>query len=536
MIILGIHGGFNVHQHDPSAALIIDGKLHTVIEEERLLRVKGCNGILPIESVRTCLSNAKLSLKDVDYVVLDGETHDNIKERTKDWLKHHFGFSPKIVVVNHQLAHLSSAYYQSGFKNAMCISYDAWGDRLSGAVAVGNKDSLNIISKIPGDNSLGVFYSTMTSFLGFKPNDDEYKVMGLAPYGKPDYDLSFFLRSNKNSFFCDNSYFRKRISGTEYEQFYSEKLIKKLGIPRKKNDLITKKYLNIAASAQKCLEDVAISFITKVFKKTKQENLCLAGGVALNCSLNGKIAKLPFIKNLFIQPAASDRGLALGSALYLANKLGDKIQKIDNVFYGPKINRNLIKQSLDLSGIKYKKLNYPSETAADIIADNKVLGWFQDNSEFGPRALGNRSILANPANKKMKNIVNTKIKFREEFRPFAPSVLEEEYDKIFELDYPSPFMTIACNVKKKWKEKLPSTTHINGTARVQTVNKKFNKKYYELIKKFKKNTGVPVVLNTSFNIKGQPIVEKPLEAISTFAGSGLDCLIIDDYMLVKNKK
>ena len=535
MIILGIHGGFNVHQHDPSAALIIDGKLHTVIEEERLLRVKGCNGILPIESVRTCLNNAKINLKDVDYIVLDGKTHQDIKERTKDWLKHHFGFCPKIKVVNHQLAHLSSAYFQSGFENALCISYDAWGDRLSGAVAVGNKDSLNIISKIPGDNSLGVFYSTMTSFLGFKPNDDEYKVMGLAPYGKSNFDLSFFLKSTNEGFFCDNSYFRKRISGTEYEQFYSQKLIKKLGVPRKKNDPFSKKYLDIAASTQKCLEEVAISFIKKMYEKTKQQNLCLAGGVALNCSLNGKIAKLPFIKNIFIQPAASDRGLALGSALYLANKLGDKIEKINNVFYGPKINKDSIKKSLDLVGINYKKLNYPSETAANLITDNKVIGWYQDRSEFGPRALGNRSILANPANKNMKNIVNKKIKFREEFRPFAPSVLEEKYNEIFDLDNASPFMTIACNVNSNWKKKIPSTTHINGTARVQTVNKKFNKKYYDLIKNFQKNTNIPVVLNTSFNIKGQPIVEKPLEAISTFAGTGLDCLIIEDYMLVKNK-
>ena len=180
-------------------------------------------------------------------------------------------------------------------------------------------------------------------------------------------------------------------------------------------------------------------------------------------------------------------------------------------------------------------MNYPSETAANLIADNKVVGWYQDRSEFGPRALGNRSILANPANKDMKNIVNKKIKFREEFRPFAPSVLEEEYNEIFDLDNASPFMTIACNVRSNWKKKIPSTTHVNGTARVQTVNKKFNKKYYDLIKNFQKKTNIPVVLNTSFNIKGQPIVEKPLEAISTFAGSGLDCLIIDDFMLQKIK-
>ena len=251
----------------------------------------------------------------------------------------------------------------------------------------------------------------MTSFLGFKPNDDEYKVMGLAPYGKSNIDLSFFLKSTKEGFLCDNSYFRTRISGTEYEQFYSQKLINKLGVPRKKNDPISKKYLDIAASTQKCLEDVAISFIKKIYEKTKQQNLCLAGGVALNCSLNGKIAKLPFIKNIFIQPAASDRGLALGSALYLANKVGEKIEKINNVFYGPKINKYSIKQSLDLAGINYKKLNYPSETAANLIADNKVVGWYQDRSEFGPRALGNRSILQSRT-KNAKNL-NLKVKFRE---------------------------------------------------------------------------------------------------------------------------
>ncbi len=534
MIILGIHGGFNVHQHDPSAALIINGKVHTVIEEERLLRIKGCNGILPIESIRACLNNANIKITDVDYVTLDGETYDDIINRTSDWIKHHFGYSPKIKVINHQLAHLSSAFFQSGFKNTMCISYDAWGDRLSGAIAIGkNGNNLNVIKKIPGTNSLGVFYSTMTSFLGFKPNEDEYKVMGLAPYGKSSYDLSFFLKIIKNGYLCDNSYFRKRLSGTEYEQFYSDKLIQKLGKPRKKYEKINKKYLNIAASTQKFLEDAAISLIKYAHSITKQENLCLAGGVSLNCSLNGKIAQLPFIKNLFIQPAASDRGLALGSALYLANELGDKINKIDHVFYGPKISKDTIKKNLDLSGIKYKKLNYPSETAADLISENKVIGWYQGRSEFGPRALGNRSILANPGNKKMKDIVNKKIKFREEFRPFAPSVMSDSYKDVFDLKSESPFMTIACKVKDGWGKKIPSTTHINGTARVQTVSRKFNSKYHSLLEKFNKNTGLPVVLNTSFNIRGQPIVEKPLDAVATFAGSGLDCVIIENYLLIK---
>lgn len=534
MIILGIHGGFNVHQHDPAAALVIDGKVHTVIEEERLLRIKGCNGILPVESMRACLNNANLKINDVDYIVLDGETYEDIKNRTKDWIKHHFGYSPKIVVINHQLAHISSAFFQSGFTNAMCLSYDAWGDRLSGALAIGtNKNKLKVIDEIPGTNSLGVFYSTMTSFLGFKPNEDEYKVMGLAPYGNSNYDLSFFLKPKSNGYFCDNSYFRKRLSGSEYEQFYSEKLIKKLGNPRKKNDPISKKYLDIAASAQKHLEDAAISLIKYAHKKTNQTNLCLAGGVSLNCSLNGKISDLPFIKNFFIQPAASDRGLALGSALYLANQLGDKIKKIDHVFYGPKNSNDNIKKNLDLCGMKYKKLNYPDETAANLISDNKVIGWFQGRSEYGPRALGNRSILANPGNKNMKSIVNRKIKFREEFRPFAPSVINEDYKDIFNLKSESPYMTIACEVKKKWRSKLPSTTHINNTARVQTVCYNFNNKYYNLLKKFKKNTGLPVVLNTSFNIRGQPIVEKPIEAISTFAGSGLDHVIIGNYILSK---
>jgi carbamoyltransferase len=536
MYVLGIHGGVTINQHDAAACIFKNGKLVVAIEEERLTRIKSSNGMMPVMSVRACLKEANLNIKNINYVTVIGKTYKDIKKRTAEWFFHHFGHSPIIKVVDHQLAHASSAFYHSDFKRSAIITYDAWGDRLSGLLAVGDKKKgIKIYKKITASNSLGAFYSAMTSFLGFKPNEDEYKVMGLAPYGKNTFDLSFFCKPHGKFFYCNTKYFKERNNSTVYEQFYSKELIKKLGKPRLKDQKIVQKYKNIACSTQYTLEESAINLIKNFCKLTNEKNICFAGGVALNCTLNGRIIQENYIKKIFIQPAASDRGLALGGAMYFLSQKKIKIQKIKNVFFGPNYSKKNILEALKISGLNFIKIKNAPLLAAKLLASGKILGWYQGRSEFGPRALGNRSILANPSLKWMKNKINKKIKFREEFRPFAPSVLIDKSKELFNIKYPSPFMTATFDVKNNWSKKIPATTHINNTARVQTVSINENKKFYNLIKNFYKITGVPCVLNTSFNIRGQPIVETPFDALATFAANGVDCLIIDDYYLKKNK-
>ena len=534
MNILGIHGGVTVNQHDAGAALIRDGQLVCFIEEERLIRVKSATGVLPVQSIWACLKEANLTIRDIDLIAVPGETYEDIFERTKEWIIHHFGYAPPVELINHQTAHRASAFYYSGFDSAMCLSYDAYGDGISGALATASvKYGVKVLETLPRTNSLGVFYATMTSFLGFKPGEDEYKVMGLAPYGKPNVDLSFFCRPTSEGYISDPQFFRNRLDGTQYEQFYSNKLIQRIGEPRRKGEPITEFYKNIAASTQDALEKSALSLVTHLYQLTKQTTLCIAGGVALNCSVNRELAKLPFIENLFIQPSASDRGLALGCALYASAQNGVQIKQLNHVFYGPSYLNGVIEQAITLSGFSAKTLDDPSATAADLLEKGKIIAWFQGRSECGPRALGHRSILADPGIPGMKDEINKRVKFREEFRPFAPSVIEEEYQSLFHLKAPSPYMTIACDVKNGWGNRIPATTHVNNTARVQTVNKNVDPLYHSLIKQLFINTGRPAVLNTSFNIQGQPIVETPLQAISTFAGCGIDNLIIGNYLISK---
>ena len=537
MNILGIHGGVTINQHDAGAALIRDGELVCFVEEERLLRVKSPRGVLPIESIAACLKEAGLSMHDIDLIALPGETYADISERTQSYLKHHFGFSPRIQAINHQTAHLASAFFPSNFENAMCLSYDAYGDRLSVAMGSANQENgLSIIETRPHENSLGMFYATITSFLGFIPGEDEYKVMGLAPYGKSTIDLTSFAQPSNDGYFVDPRFIRSSPAPSSiYEPFYSENLVKLLGEPRRKGEPITQRHRDIAAGTQMALENCAVSLITYLHNLTGLSNLCLAGGVALNCSANRVLAKLPFVKKLFVQPAASDRGLALGSALQAAKEAGESLKPINHVFFGPSQKEDSVIAALNLTGLVAEEVSNPAEVGAQLLAEGKILGWFQGRSEFGPRALGHRSILAHPGLAHMKDEINARVKYREEFRPFAPSVLEERASEVFDMSYPSPFMTVAFNVRDEWSKRLPATTHVNNTGRVQTVSRKDDEEYHSLITAFEKLTDIPVVLNTSFNIKGQPIVETPLDALSTFAGTGLDALIIGSHVVRKGR-
>lgn len=537
MNILGIHGGFTINQHDPGAALICNGKLVACIEEERLFRNKTARGILPIESIKAVLKEGGLDIRDIDLVASPGETYDDISRRIEAYFVHHFGYAPPIKLINHQTAHLASAFFPSGFDRALCLSYDAHGDRLSGAYALGSSSGIELKGTLAKDNSLGLFYATMTSFLGFMPGEDEYKIMGLAPYGDDPVDLSFFAQPAEDGYFVDHSYIRSDPPPSSvFEQFYSEKLIEKLGSPRRKSEDVTQHHRNIAAGIQQALEKCAVSLVTHLHKLTGEKNLCLAGGVALNCSANNTLNKLPIFENLYVQPAASDRGLPLGCALQATNEAGIAIQPIEHVFYGPSIDELEILKALQLTGFSYEKVNDPALTAAELLAEGQIIGWYQGRSEFGPRALGHRCILADPSRANMKDEINKRVKYREEFRPFAPSVLEEKAGEVFVMDGPSPFMTVAFDVREGWGKKLPAITHINNTARVQTVNKDIDPLYHALISKFDNLTGIPLVLNTSFNIKGQPIVETPLDALSTFAGTGMDAVIMGNHLVRKPGK
>ncbi len=532
MIILGIHGGFTLHQHDAAASLMIDGKLICSIEEERLYRQKNALGLLPINAIQKCIDEAKITINDVDLIALPGATYNDLEKRTKEWIKHYWGYCPQVLLVNHQTAHLASSFFQSGFDDAMCITMDAFGDNLSAALASGSKkDGLKILETRPYTNSLGLFYATMTHFIGFA-NMDEFKVMGLAAYGKPKIDLSFFCKETEDGYQSNFSYFRENKEASHLESFFSSKLVEKLGEGRKKNQPLDEHFINLAASTQTTLERCAVSLVKYIHKLTGKRKICISGGVGLNCSMNKKISELDFIDEIFVQPASSDRGLSLGCALYASNLNNQKIQPIKNVFYGPTYSNDFISEQIKISGIKYKEISDKARTAAEHINSGKIIAMFNGRSEFGPRSLGNRSILANPTLKNMKDKINRKIKFREEFRPFAPSVLNERSKEIFNRSN-LPFMTIATGVNEKWVKKLPSTTHINNTARVQTVDQENNSNFYDVIKNFERFSGVPVVLNTSFNIRGQPIVETPLEAISTFAGNGIDSLFLDNYLIEK---
>ncbi len=535
MIIMGIHGGVSINQHDPGCAIIDKGLLRVFIEEERLNRIKGSRGILPIFSILKCLNDTSLDIRQIDILAICGDSYQDIKEITKSWMEHHFGYCPKIFVVNHQIAHIASAFYPSNFEKSLCISYDAYGDKLSGAVALASKkDGIELIEEFPFTNSLGIFYGTMTSYLGFKPGEDEFKVMGLSSYGEPTYDLSFFCDANNDGFLCNSKYFTDRKSPTQYQPHYSEHLVKKLKIPpRNKFEKISQDHKNLASSTQFYLEKAILSLLDNYKKKYDFENLCLAGGVALNCTVNNKISKLNFIEKLYIQPSASDRGLPLGAAIYATVSKGIRFEPLKNNFYGPRSSSNEIKKCLDLNNIKYEKTR-DYEYIAELLYSGKIIGWFQGRSEFGPRALGNRSILANPLLKDMKNLVNKKIKFREEFRPFAPIVTEEDAHKYFNLKTDYKHMTVACDVKKEMTHKIPSVVHVDNSARVQTVTASDNPKIHNLLLKFGAISGHPVLMNTSFNIMGQPIVETTNDALSTFFGCGLDYLYIGDYLVKKD--
>ncbi|MEM8907430.1 MAG: carbamoyltransferase C-terminal domain-containing protein [Bacteroidota bacterium] len=539
MYILGISGGVRQGNMDGSATLMEDGKVIASIEEERLLRIKHATGRLPEQAIRLVLQKAGISIREVDYLVFPGETYVNFHQILRDYFKAKFGHCPKIELVNHHNAHAASTYYASGFEEAMVLTMDLSGDGISTQLAIGKSNTLSAIQRFLKPNSLGIFYSILTQFCGFNRDNDEYKVMGLSSYGeRGSHDFKWLVDYAAGAYHLDTQYIKVAKKGmpnpSKQEPMYHAALVEKLGAPRLPESPMTKYYENIAASGQEHLENVIIHLIETFHKKTGLRKICLAGGVALNCVANQRIMNLDCIDAIFVQPASNDAGLSLGSAYLIASGLGYSIEPMKNVYLGTEFSNDEILEALKKTNLKYKKIEDVSAYAAQRVADNRIVGWFQGRMEFGPRALGARSILGNSQNAAMKDIINHKIKFRESFRPFCPSVLEEAATDYFVgKSRVAPFMTITYDVKEAAKSRLPSITHVDGTARIQTVNEQQHPLYYQYLKSLKKLNGTGVSINTSFNVKGQCIVNTPYHAFSTFYGSGMDDLVIGNFVLAK---
>lgn len=565
--------GISCYYHDGAAALIEDGKIIAAAEEERFSRVKH-DSRYPEMAINFCLKMGNVITKDLDYVVFYEkpllkferitltflETAPRARESFvsayKTWLKDKLWIkatlasklridSKKILFNQHHVSHAASAYYTSSFSSAAVLTCDGVGEWTTTAWGVGKENKLNMAEEIKFPHSLGLFYSVFTQFLGFEINEGEFKVMGLAPYGKPIYMdkvEKLISQSSDGAFRLNLKYFNFHVSD---KTSYSNEFVKLFGKPMdsRKSDLVIPKYADIAASAQRVLENKLVEIAKYVKYKTKAENLCYAGGVALNGVANWRIFKEAGFKNIFIHPAAGDSGGALGAALYVYHHILNKPRRVDfkNVYLGQQNENHAIKDFLESNNIKYQRLDEGELTGrlADMLVQGKVLGWVKGRFEWGPRALGARSILADPRSKKMKDLVNKKIKFREAFRPFAPVVLYDQGDKFFEVGSTKPpildYMLAVVPVKKDKQDNLGAITHVDGTARPQFIKKEVNPAYYDLVKGFGQETGVPVLLDTSFNLKGEPIVNTIEEAYATFSKSGIDALVVENYLITKSK-
>ena len=578
MYILGI----NAYHPDSSACIINDGVLITAIEEERITRIKHWAGF-PILSIKHCLKEANIKLSDVDYISINRDPKVNLfkkflhilrympslylildrlkfkkkYETLNKILKKDFSedkFKGKIINIEHHEAHLSSAFNVSPFKESCIISVDAFGDFSSTAWGYGSNNNIKIENKIFFPHSLGAFYSSITQFLGFNNYGDEYKIMGLAPYGKPtlvDKLEKILILKEDGTFKLNLDYyvFHKSFHNYDFENgeakignLYSNKICEILGKPRGKNDEINQFHKDLAHSTQALYEKAFFNLLNKIYKIYKIENICIAGGCGMNSVANGKIKKFTPFKKVYIQPAAGDAGGALGAAYTTWHKILKKEKKFTmkhaswgNSYTNDQISlvidkekNRLENQSCEVS--YFEKDNILTEKIAKEISNGKVVGWFHGKMEWGPRALGNRSILADPRRLDMQEILNIKIKRRESFRPFAPSIMRDHVSDWFETDDEVPFMMKVFQIKKDKRKIIPAVTHVDGSGRLQTVYKETNKRYYNLINNFYEITNVPLVLNTSFN-ENEPIICKPEEAIDCFLRTKMDVLVLENFII-----
>jgi len=538
MVILGICGGIRSGHHDPAAVLYRDGKLVAAAEEERFLRIKHSEGRLPENAVRYCLAQAGISMRDVDALAYGYATVPGMDKRLRDYFNLKFGFCPEVRLVRHYMAHAASAYRVSGFSDAMVLSADVSGDSVSTLLSFGKGSEIKVIKSVPRPNSLGIFYSILTQILGFQRDNDEYKVMGLASYGKQEVDLSWLLKFGGGEYRLNYEEYMVSVGPNQafpskQEGIYSDRLVQRLGVPRLKEEPLTQKHMDLAFSAQKTLERAVIDLVSWLHEQTGSRNLCIAGGVGLNCVMNQRLLALPFVDRIYVQPAASDAGTAIGAALEVLAERGVQPETMEHVYTGPSFSDEEIEKALQSFKVSYRREEDVCRFAAEKLAQGCIVAWFQGAMEFGPRALGNRSILADPRDPAMKDRINATIKFREDFRPFAPAVLEESVEEYFSDGVKSPFMTLTFDVRREKQAQIASITHVDGTARIQTVSRETNPRFHRLISAFGKLSGVPMVINTSFNVKGQPIVCTPRDAVSTFFMTGMDHLVLGDYVLSK---
>jgi carbamoyltransferase len=577
--------GINAYHGNASAAIVCDGRLVAAVEEERFNRVKYAAGF-PAQAIRYCLKEAGLTLAEIDHVAVPRNPYARLatkifyalrmpsfaRERAKvlatftgipEALAAAFETDPKKLKakfhrIEHHQAHLASSFFVSPFERAALLSADGLGDFASTMWGTGTGNQMEVTGVVAFPHSLGLFYSAVTQYLGFLKFGDEYKVMGLAAYGQAEQREAFreIVRfdegENGNGFRLGLDYFTHHRTGPEMSwaeadktpmqgKLFSEQMASRLGPVRTPEEPLEERHRNLAASLQARLEEVYLGMLKKLAERTGLKAVCLAGGVAFNCVANGKIFDATPFEQIYVHPAAGDAGLAVGAAYFVWHQKLHKPRSfvMEHAYWGPGYSREEVRRAVDASEVAQKGFSIaelPEEElmrrTAATIADGKILGWFQGRAEWGPRALGNRSIVADPRRPEMKEILNRRIKHREIFRPFAPSILAEATGEYFEKSYPSPFMTLAYPVRPEKREKIPAPTHVDGTGRLQTVTRDANLRYHALISAFHKLTGVPVVLNTSFN-DNEPIVCRPEEALDCFLRTQMDALVLGDFLITR---
>ena len=578
MIIVGI----NAYHADSSAAIFVDGALIAAIEEERFRRVKHWAGF-PQMAIEFCIKEAGVQFEEVDFFAIGRDPKAKFFKKLRYLAKNPSGsfstiknrlqnsqkvsslenelanisglparlFTSKIKQVEHHRSHIASAFFASPFEEAACISIDGSGDFTTTMIAVGKGNQITVLDSVDFPHSMGIFYTAFTQLLGFPHYGDEYKVMGMAPYGEAKYVdkmKSIIHFTHDGLFKLDLKYFRKGTEGViSYgddhiplvQPMYSEEMIKVFGEPRGKDESLTQYHKDVAASVQKMTELAIFHIMKSLQKRTGLENVCVAGGVAQNSVANGKIKTHTSFKNIYIPPAGHDAGIAMGAALYVQHQLlkKERTPPILSAYTGSHFNNTEIKEYL--LGQKINFTEYEDEILFDKITDclinGGVVGWFSGRSEFGPRALGGRSIIADPRRIDAKEILNSKIKRRESFRPFAPSILKEYVADYFELTDEVPFMEKVFPIKENKRKEIPAVTHVDGSGRLQTVDKNISPRYYNLIDAFRKKTGAPILLNTSFN-ENEPIVNTPDQALDCFLRTEMDMLVMENILICRKKK
>ena len=591
--------GISAFYHDSAACILIDGKIIAAAQEERFTRKKH-DPSYPKNAIEFVLNFSNLKLNEIDqivffekpflkferlletYVAFAPKGFVSFSKAIPLWIKEklfqknflfnklkqhdqNYKLDNNIFFSEHHLSHAASAFFPSPFEEAVILTADGVGEWATTTVAVGKGNQLEIKKEIHFPHSLGLLYSAFTYYVGFKVNSGEYKLMGLAPYGKPIYEekiKKLIDIKEDGTFRLDQKYFDYATGLTMTNKKFNKLFGQK---PRDAvKEKITQFHMDIAASIQKVTEEIMIKLLRSIRKDYNIKNLCLAGGVALNCVANGKILKEKIFDNIWIQPAAGDAGGSLGAALALWYEDNNNLRKsnleddMQGSYLGPQYSQKQIEEKLNSVGAKFVTLSYDDliDQTAENLSKEKAIGWFQGRMEFGPRALGNRSILGDPRSDKMQKNLNLKVKFRESFRPFAPSILDENKSEWFDLDIESPYMLLVSEINPEKKiemsesqkklfgieklnikrSKIPAVTHIDYSARIQTVKQKTNKIYYDLISKFKEKTNCPMIVNTSFNVRGEPIVNTPQDAFNCFMGTNLDFLVIGNCILDKNKQ